>query len=255
QLEFYVTVTLPSSKHSIRHIPQLTTSFHNFAQRFDYLTNFDFGRVSLYSTNNPIAIKNIVAQSLTAQSSNGPITGHFNTSSQLVLHTTNSPIKIGVTASDDGKKGKPTTVNLHTTNSVLEASLNLVANTKKGRGGAFSVEASTTNSPLNIATLDAPPDSVLHLTARTTNSPAVVRLHPAYEGSFTAVTTNFSPALDRLPDVEDPTGEGRPRSVEIQSVRGRTLYGAVRWVPSHHKEGRAGSVSVSSTNSPVKVTL
>ncbi|KAI0043760.1 hypothetical protein FA95DRAFT_1609109 [Auriscalpium vulgare] len=255
QLEFYVTVTLPSSKHSIRHIPQFTTSFHNFAQRFDNLTKFDFGRVSLHTSNGPIAIKNIVAESLTAETTNGPITGNYNTTSHLLLHTTNSPIKVGVTASDDGKTDRPTTVNLHTTNAVLQASLSLVANTTEGRGGAFSVQASTTNSPISVATLDAPPDSVLHLTARTTNGHAVVSLHPSYEGTFKASTTNFAPSLNQLPDVEDPTGEGRPRSVEIHSLRGRTLDGSVQWAPSHHEDGKAGSVSVSTTNSPVNITL
>ncbi|KAI0043761.1 hypothetical protein FA95DRAFT_1609110 [Auriscalpium vulgare] len=256
ELEFYVTVMLPSSStHSVRHIPQFTTMFHDFAQRFDDLSNFSFDLVSLNSTNGPIAIENIVAESLTAETTNGPITGKYNTTSHLRLVTSNSPIKVGVTASDDGKKGKPTTVNLHTTNSALQASMYLVANTTNGTGGVFSVEASTTNSPLKITILDAPPDSALHLTAHTTNEGAVVNLHPSYEGSITASTTNFAPSLRQLPFVQDPSGAGRPRGVELHNLRGRTAYGSVWWVPSQHQEGKAGSVSVWTTNSPVKVTV
>ncbi|KAI0067598.1 hypothetical protein BV25DRAFT_1794551 [Artomyces pyxidatus] len=274
-LQFVVTVTLPSGGPK-PFISAFETSLHLFKHTFKDLSPIEFGSVSLRTSNMPmyfdVSIFSIVARHVDARSSNGPIIGEFNTSSHLELRTSNSPIKVVVGALHDTKE-RPTDVVLSTTNghvqrlltntgkanpllsSAISAILSLFSTASDEAGGAFNVAARSTNSPVEVVTVDSPADSILHLAISTTNSPVRATLHPAYEGTFVLSTTNFIPIVKQDEGVEDPTGRGRERNVQVKSVRNRVLNGEVTWIPSEHEGGTAGSVSLRTTNSPAVLTL
>jgi hypothetical protein len=128
-------------------------------------------------------------------------------------------------------------------------------------GGAFAVHARTSNSPLTINCTEQPPDARLVLNAHTSNSPAYVRLHPAFEGIFKLRTSIF-PALvtGADADVEDPAGRGRKRAVEVRTIGRRSgiVHGDVEWVPQSDDsevEAPAGKVEVSTSHSPLHLSL
>ena len=116
------------------------------------------------------------------------------------------------------------------------------------------MHAHTTNGPINIVYDDSPVDSVLNFDAQSTNAPVHAVLHHAYEGTFSLQTTNSEVVLDRLRNVEDPSGLGRRRRLSTQSVTKQLVYGEVEWSPSR-SVGRAGSVDIKTTNSFIKLSI
>lgn len=110
--------------------------------------------------------------------------------------------------------------------------------------------ASTTNNALRLAFPKSPVDSTLKLSARTTNGPATVSLHPSYEGSFQLSSTQFLPKVVKH-DVSDPSGRERQRRVEYGSSSRTALSGKVSWSA---KEG-PGSVLVGTTNAYLTLDL
>lgn len=120
---------------------------------------------------------------------------------------------------------------------------------------AFAVQAITSNSPANIRAVAQPPNSPLTLDVRTSNSPAVVLLPTAFEGPFTLRTSFFNVPVLRTGDgaVEDPTGEGRERTVEVTRQVRSVMEGKVYW-GEWTTQGK-GWVHVTSSNSPVELDL
>ena len=133
----------------------------------------------------------------------------------------------------------------------IKADVSLISNSPSGTGGAFDVGAHTTNSPIEVVYDDSPVDSLLTFNAVSTNSPVRAVLHRAYEGRFTLSTTNAGAFLDRLRDVEDPSGQGRGRGLTARDERNH-ISGRVEWVPSNDYN-QAGSVNLATTND--KITL
>jgi hypothetical protein len=88
----------------------------------------------------------------------------------------------------------------------------------------------------------------------TTNSPAHVTLDPAFEGTFTAATSNASPVITPIQNAEDPAGRGRERKVHMDFVVKGVARGKVVWEPVDRR-GQLGSVILTSTNGPVYLTL
>lgn len=112
--------------------------------------------------------------------------------------------------------------------------------------GHFSVEAGTTNGGINIRNSIAPARSTVRLDAHTTNSPMDVRMHEAYEGSFSLRTTNKTPTISYRSHPKDPEGQDRKRKVVSNKVEGSALSGNVFW----GDEGRdRGEVKMETTNS------
>ena len=174
-------------------------------------------------------------------------TYRFITRSLIMLHLCAWPPETGT----------PTTMfstELHLTFSIspIKAALSLYTDSLRS---SFKVDATTSNSPLTITNNVSPPDSILHLSAGTSNSPAHVLLAPAYEGTFSVGTSLFSPVVDRSTRKEDPSGRGKERSVNVRNVRGGIVEGAVSWEPSELPRGGAGEVSLRTSNSPVTLIL
>lgn len=103
-------------------------------------------------------------------------------------------------------------------------------------GGAFNVSAATYNAPNSILFASQPPDSQLDVVAVTTNSPSVVTLHPAYEGSFRVMTTLLQPRVEITHTPEDPKGEGRVRDVVFNKLKGKEIVGRVWWEDDEESE-------------------
>jgi len=118
--------------------------------------------------------------------------------------------------------------------------------------GQFSVDAQTSNGPVFLSFLEQPVSSALKVEVMTSNSPAGVSLHPAYEGAFYASTTIMQSILTQK-EVPDPSGEGRERKYGVW-VRGRTMKGSVWWGSGREGWGK-GNVTVVTTIAPAVIGL
>lgn len=137
-----------------------------------------------------------------------------------------------------------------TANAPLHARVSLT--TASEYTGEFGVDVQTANAPLTLTYVNSPVYSQLNSKARTTNAPAAVHLHSAFEGSF-SISSFIGPSLEQH-RVEDPAGKGRERHVTTSRSRGH-IQGSVRWVGAEDSEGGTGFVQVSTTLSPAKLTL
>ncbi|KAI9465138.1 hypothetical protein BJY52DRAFT_1245300, partial [Lactarius psammicola] len=227
-LHFVVEVKLPASRGAVHYIPYFQADLPMFALDMDDISAFRFGDFG-----------GRLRTPFNVHSTNGRISGAFNTTGSLRIVTTNSPVSVRIDA-------KPTEVSIQTTNGRIKADISLMSNSFSGTGGAFGVRTHTTNSPIEVFYEDSPVDSVLKFDAATTNSPVHASLHRAYEGTFAIATTNSRAVLDRLRFVEDPSGQRRHRSFRNLSVREKRIFGKVQWMPSDNDP--AGSVSVATTN-------
>jgi len=252
-LRFVVEVGLPPSRGTIRHISSFHADLPMFALAMGDLSAFRFGDIALKSSNRPIRAKGVVANSLKVNSINGAISGNFNTTGSLTLITTNSRVSVRVGV-ENMESERSTEVLIQTVNAPIEADISLTSKSSVGTGGTFGVHAHTTNGPINIVYDDSPVDSVLNFDAQSTNAPVHAVLHHAYEGTFSLQTVNSEVVLDRLRNVEDPSGLGRRRRLSTQSVTKQLVYGEVEWSPSR-SDGRAGSVDIKTTNNLIKLSI
>jgi hypothetical protein len=251
-MHFEIAVTIPEDSSSIS-IKGFETDVPNTSQYLTALASkVDFGILSLHGTNAPINVESLVAAKANIHTTNSGIRGTFNTSSLLVLQTTNGPINVGVGLHDEGEQA---TLIAHTTNGKVDARLSLT--TPSGNGGKFTVDTTTTNSALDVTFVDAPLDSVLQHHARTTNSRATVTLHETFEGDLEATTSNYFKADLKFLPAADPSGKGRKRATMVQSNRNH-LTANTKWLETENPDyGRktAGGVVVSTTNSPITLNL
>ena len=116
------------------------------------------------------------------------------------------------------------------------------------------MHAHTTNGSIKIVYGNSPIDSDLKFDTHTTNAPVHAVLHPAYEGTFCLRTTFCKVVLDRLRDVENPSGLGRKRRWLTHSVNEHAVCGEVDWLPTRN-DGRAGSVDIRTTDSLIRVSI
>ena len=123
---------------------------------------------------------------------------------------------------------------------------------------AFSANLKTSNGQLDVAFPDAPwfRFSLLELTARTSNAAANVKLHPTYEGYISLKTsTVFTSSVTMNPSTEDPSRQGRHRTVESRKVAKSVFEGGVWWGNDPDKDEGKGKVIVSTSNSDNTVNL
>jgi len=232
-LKFRISVVFPkSSEDEQLEINNLETSLPLFAHYFPK-TNIRFKSLNARSANLPIFAESLLIDAGEVTTSNNIIKGNFSVTDTLEIHTSNAPIKVNVTMfnTEEGQ----TNLVVKTSNAPLVSNLTLLS---ESTGGKFIVSTDTSNSPLEVRFAEAPVDSVLHFSGRTSNSPAYAELHPTYEGSFHLQSSIFRPRIDVLPDVQDPKGEQRERKIEFSNV-GKDVSGTVRW----DSEGR-GSVEL-----------
>jgi hypothetical protein len=133
----------------------------------------------------------------------------------------------------------------HVSHSLLDAKVSLVTNAHSG--GDFVVSGTTSNGRLAIAVPGSPAGSKLSLAARTSNEPAEVHLHNAYQGSFDISTSNFKPEVKQVDE------KGDQRQIEYEGSGGgrRGGNGAVKgYVYEEEKNRELGNVVVRTSNAP-----
>jgi hypothetical protein len=137
-----VEVKLP--RGAVRYIPSFAADLPMFSLDMDDMSAFRFGDVILKSTNNHIKVRVIililpiytcaavnlpqgaVASTFNVHSTNGIISGAFNTTDSLTIEATNSPVLVRIGAVNE-KSEKPTEVSIRATDAFVTLSSSLSA--------------------------------------------------------------------------------------------------------------------------------
>lgn len=148
--------------------------------------------------------------------------------------------------------------------SPISAEISLTSGSRHASDASYVVSATTSNSDLHLRFAAQPVDSRLDLNAATTNGPAEVSVHPAYEGRF-VLQSSTGAHIREEKDAQDPSGYKRERHVhyrEMQSGGMNVVEGRVQWWGNkgprrrHDAGGRTyGLVSVRNTNAPLMFAL
>ncbi|KAG6866686.1 hypothetical protein C0991_000796 [Blastosporella zonata] len=245
---YEATVVIPVSSQSKlpRHINNFKTDMDNTMHSLGDLQDLvSFSYISLRGSNSPIYSKSIFADTTVFRTSNGAITGSYNASRSLTLHTSNAPIQVDVSV--ENASDYVSDLTLHTSNGKIDSRVSLTSATDDGR---YMITATTSNAPLAVGISTSPLASTLRVTASTSNGPAFLSLPPAYEGQISMSTSNGAPSIKRR-NVADPSGKGRERKVRTTSLGRNTLRGSVSWTD---EEG-SGTVALRSSNSPIVIQL
>lgn len=252
-VQLSVTILLPTrgfDADSPLRIKNFETDLPIFAHHIEDLgEKVMFNTLSLTTAHAPIEVENLRAKRATANTENASITGRFNVTSSLRLHTINSPIKIQAGLYHSGGSGV-TVLEMTNTNGPIDSNLNLVS--EKETGGRFKVSASTALSPVELIFLSAPVSSSLSLSATTHLGPVRVHLHRTYEGKFEAHSTMSQPTVIYDHDEEDPTGKGRKREVHVVRSADFSISGCASW---SEKGIKSGKVKIETTLAPVTLNL
>ncbi|KZV71225.1 hypothetical protein PENSPDRAFT_630635 [Peniophora sp. CONT] len=236
QIQYTVTVHVPVGAT----VPLLKTNLPSFTHNFEELpADFTFGSVDINAAS--VVAKELKADSVSVNVKNTAITGFYNITSSLELKTTNAPIDVEV----DAYGHHPVWIRLITTNNKIDADISLHEVSRTGR---FDVFAHSTNGAVNVDILESPLGGIIKAETKTTNAPARLALGPAFEGEIAAHTTNAQALVDRTPS-EDPTGEGRERTVELGHVWETGFRGWTSW--GERRNTLRSRARVSSTNKPV----
>ncbi|KAH9935115.1 uncharacterized protein BXZ73DRAFT_76826 [Epithele typhae] len=257
QLNFAVRVRLPEgSTDSPLKVNTLKTLMHNFALHLHELAStVYFDNVDLSTHNGPITLdRSLVSdrQRLVVLVLERPDPRDLSALSSLNVHTSNGPIIVHGKVFNGGDDAPTTNISLSTSNGQIDGGLSLLSNASSGTGGAFSVNARTSNGPLALTVHEMPVDARLGAIAHTSNSRARASLPPAFEGTFALRSSAFSRPVVRQTDVEDPAGRGRRRVLHQTVARRGETKGTVVW------EGNAeekGSFVLETSNGPVELTL
>ncbi|CAE6415140.1 unnamed protein product [Rhizoctonia solani] len=188
-----------------------------------------FAGLDLQTREAPILLDSIVVSkgyNATVRSRNAPIRGDLAVlDGWAELETKNAKVDLGLSARNGG-------VDVKTSNGPIVATLDLQ------KGKEFSTSFFTTNGHLTVNVTSLPTGAKLFLDAQTSNAPASVQLHPAYEGTFELVSSVVAPAV-----VVGDEQEGR--KVEVKR-EGRQVKGSVWWEENVVREG--GVVTVGTSN-------
>ncbi|QRW26791.1 hypothetical protein RhiXN_01386 [Rhizoctonia solani] len=161
----------------------------------------------------------------TVKSRNAPIRGDLTLLDGWAdLETKNAKVDVGLSARSGG-------VDVKTSNGPIVATLDLQT------GKEFDASFFTTNGHLTVNVTSLPAGSKLFFDAHTSNAPASVQLHPAYEGTFELASSIVSPAV---------VGEEKEgRKIEFER-EGRLVKGSVWREDKGVREG--GEVVVRTSN-------
>lgn len=118
---------------------------------------------------------------------------------------------------------------------------------------SFDVQARTSNKPALVYITLHPASAPLTLEVKTSNARAHASLHKAFEGPFMLRTSNAGSSVTSGDNEEDPSGDGRHRTVDISRKVGGALDGKTWWGEWTSK-GK-GWAHISSSNMPVSLDL
>ncbi|KAI5123820.1 hypothetical protein M0805_009112 [Coniferiporia weirii] len=215
-----VTLPAPSSSSAKGSSPNVFGAAHplNISKLHTDLVHFShaigalrervhFGELELRTADTPINVQSLSATSARLHTVNAPITGSFSAVTALELVTANALIKADVHLHEAGSGSSETELILHTSNSPLDAQVYL---SPTSDSWPVTVNATTSNSPLALAlsppAVDPAHLPTLQLTARTTHAPITVSPGLAFAGSFRVVTRGALGGIE-APVVELPGGD------------------------------------------------
>ncbi|KAJ7511159.1 hypothetical protein B0H11DRAFT_1700386, partial [Mycena galericulata] len=245
KLRMEVTVTFPrTSDDSTLSINNLTTDLGVYSQIFTDMNNVNFNSLSLRSALGPISAESLRSEDTYISTHLGPIEGTFNATKSLVLSTSNAPINVDVNLFNEHEG--PATLKMRSSNGYIRANISLESS--KDSDAAFNITSHTSHGPTDLVVLTSPLDSTLSLHAITSIGAASVKLPSTYEGAFAAYTSFGSLNVRFDENAEDPSGEGRKRSVETDYVGRTGTHGRVGW--SEERLAR-GTANVRSSFAPV----
>ncbi|EIW78782.1 hypothetical protein CONPUDRAFT_138151 [Coniophora puteana RWD-64-598 SS2] len=250
---FQVKVALPAGVE----VRRLEAHMSNYAITVeDTRDTIVFDDVDLKTSNFGIDVKSLNASRASLRSSNGPIKGRFAARQLLDLHTSNAEINVLVDLfNEDGESA--TEYRARTINGYLHSFINLARFADApSSGGSYSIDTRTSNGGLALNFGSSPVDSHLDVVAWTSNAPASVVLHPAFEGRYHADTSNAGATLMRT-NTKDPSGKGRERVIrEDVGLRQTEVGGVVFWDDEDSSDkADKGSVRVSSSNKLVTLVI
>lgn len=115
------------------------------------------------------------------------------------------------------------------------------------------VKSRTSNGATKLQYEDAPSRARLLSEVRTSNGPASVVMHPAFEGTYEVSTSNSRPVVvDTHPT--DPTGAGRRRVVN-QTTSRSAVSGRAYWVGRDGMDRGESTCTVHTSNAPASLDL
>ena len=138
--------------------------------------------------------------------------------------------------------------------SPIRANISLASGASPAHG-SFDVVAHTTNAGLTVAFVEQALHSRLVASLQTTNAPASVKMHPAFEGQFELRSSFFFPPTLTEGRVRDPAGVGRVRMVAKHGVGPGTVAGSVSWGTGARNVQSNGRVEVQTANAPLQFSL
>ncbi|KAG8692154.1 hypothetical protein FRC08_009980 [Ceratobasidium sp. 394] len=277
RLYFLVVVTLPTSRSSLLNLNAFDTNLPNFRHKFERLGDrVQFEHLSVQGTNAVIQADSLFVSQGTLKTTNGAINGQYNTTDSLTLQTTNGAVDVDVGVTNDDTH-RASSLAIKSTNGyagsykllgqiltrhlprhvVSRISLLTTHDQRpQPKGGHFSVRTSTTNGQLNVKFPTTPVDSLLDFDGRTSNSPADVSLHAAYEGSFLIKTSSASAEVDNE-HARDPSGKGRYRTITTTKSSKSEIKGKIFWgYEKDHEEGaETGRAVIQTTNGWARLRL
>ncbi|KAI8978249.1 hypothetical protein BD414DRAFT_495020 [Trametes punicea] len=255
-LKFWVHLSLPASgSDAPLWINKLSTNLPEFAHRFAELSDaVIFKTLSLATRNVPIVADSLTADHAVLRSTNGQIRGTFTSNSSLDLTTRNAAIHATVYLNNEDEQ-KGTILRVSTANAAIKANVHLNADGLDTPGGAFRVDARSSNGPVDLAFAESPANSLLNASAVSSNAPVRVAAHPAFEGTFELHSSWYTPpSVIKDRPVEDPLGERRRRNVQVNTTKNRAIRGQVDWVPKHDG-AKNGHIGLETSNSPATLIL
>ena len=154
----------------------------------------------------------------------------------LTLQTATGSIAVDISMFSNvtGSQQPPAVALIKTNTGSIDTRFSLFAidskdNVRVPSGGSFHIDTKSDTSSVHVKFDDAPVDSTLALTSKTSTGSIDVDLHPTYEGSFSLSSDLSSPVVNVKEGVEDPAGEGRKRTVKFVRSRGHLMVGEVTW--------------------------
>jgi len=151
----------------------------------------------------------------------------------LALKTTTGSIVANISMLRPVSQRPPTSASIITNTGAINTRFSLFAvdavDDLVPSGGSFLIDMKSDTSSIHIKFDDAPVDSTLALTSKTSPGSINADLHPTYESTFSLSSSVSSPVVNVKDEVEDSAGEGRKRTVKFVRARGRAVVGEVTW--------------------------
>ncbi|EAU91888.1 hypothetical protein CC1G_04655 [Coprinopsis cinerea okayama7 len=291
RIYFETTLILPELDGDERplRVKKLETDVHNTAHHFAVDKDLvAFHEVSFKGSNGAVTIeKPLSTPKGKIRTSNGPISGTFNTSDSLLIQTQNGEVRVQVGLDYLEEKGKKPNLEIRTSNGQLRADISLSASSSSLAGSskpAYDITTHTANARLSTSVLSTMPSSQgvdLTYDGSTANSPASLRLYPSYTGDFVVSTANGAADLrmfcaDLLIDdsvlnqneaedemendnasADSGRGQCKERRVTRRVVRRNRIEGRIEWLGEKGRDsnGGEGRVRLRSSNGPAVLSL